>query len=284
MRKTLLGLLLGGLCWTVASAQTITLQSHAADTSLPALVIKEILRREGLNFSHPYQSEGSAGVSDARKFSDLEGGELDIMWSMTSKDLEQRFRPLYYPLYRGILGMRVGLVRADRAQLFAGVRNLADLQRFTAGQGKTWSDTFILEANGLKVAKTLKYPNLFPMLEGGRFDYFPRGLYEPWAEIDSHRELNLVVEPHLLIKYTAPLYFFTRKDNAALAERIAKGLEAMIADGSYDQLFFADAQVREGLAKANLPARTVIELDNPYLTPETPLERAELWFNPMQAQ
>ncbi|URQ89290.1 transporter substrate-binding domain-containing protein [Pseudoalteromonas sp. SCSIO 43101] len=152
----------------------------------------------------------------------------------------------------------------------------------TAGQGKTWPDTKILKANQLPVVTTLKYPNLFPMLEGERFDYFPRGVNEPWDEIANHSELNLTVEPHLVIKYTAPLYFFVNKNNHTLHKQLNDALKEMIEDGTFNAMFLADSQVQMVLSKANLSSRRVIELDNPTLSSNTPNKNSPLWFNPFQ--
>ena len=177
--------------------------------------------------------------------------------------------------------MRVAIVKASEQHQFSNVRSLRDLKQFAAGQGKTWTDTFILESNGLTVEKTLKYDNLFPMLEGDRFDYFPRGIHEPWREIVRFKDLNLTVDPHIIIRYVAPLYFFIRKDNHQLKQTLDEQFEALIEDGTFAQLFFSDSDVRNALSRANTKQRIIIDLDNPLLTPETPIHRKELWFDPL---
>jgi hypothetical protein len=68
-----------------------------------------------------------------------------------------------------------------------------------------------------------------------------------------------------------------RADQVELAEAIRSGLEAALADGSFDRLFrqyFGDALERTQLAR-----RRIIELQNP-LAPALPLNRPELWFDP----
>ncbi|WP_204378449.1 substrate-binding periplasmic protein [Agaribacterium haliotis] len=253
---------------------------NSRDHSLPAVVLRQVAQRLNMDYEHPY--EDIERVSSARARSDLSSGDLDVIWDMSSLDMEQQFDAIHFPLYRGILGMRLALVRKDRSKIFAGVKNLRDLQQFQPGQGRTWADTAILEANGLSVVKTGKYQNLFPMLEGGRFDYFPRGLYEPWNEIRDHAELELSVEPNILIRYRAPLYFFVKKGNTRLHTMILSELEAMLLDGSYNELFFSDPAVKMGMENAHLRSRTIIDLDNPFLSPKTPLERKELWFDPLR--
>lgn len=271
--------LISGLISIPVASEPIKLQSYSGDTSLPHKLLVETMKRAQLDYTYPYANDKD--VSNARILNDVKTGGLDVMWSMTSKELEENYQALYYPLFRGLLGMRLAIVKQQNVNIFNNVNNLRDLQQFTAGQGKTWPDTKILEHNGLTVAKTLKYPNLFFMLEGGRFDYFPRGINEPWDEIKQHKELNLVVEPNLLVKYRAPLYFFINKNNTALKTQMTQALESMIADGTFEQMFFADSQVKAALQQANVSQRVVVELKNPLLTNQTPTQRAELWFDPL---
>ena len=265
-----------------ANAAPVKLQSYAEDTSLPHKLLVATMQRANLDYVYPYANDKS--VSNTRVLNDVKSGGLDVMWSMTSRDLEREYQDLYFPIFRGLLGMRLAIVKKENAHLLRHVKSLADLKAFVAGQGKVWPDTQILEHNGLEVAKTLKYPNLFYMLEGGRFDYFPRGINEPWDEIVRHAELNLTVEPHVLIKYRAPLYFFVNKNNGQLHRQLTQALEELVADGSFESLFFADEQVQNALALANVNQRVVIELNNPLLTSHTPIHRSELWFDPLTYQ
>ena len=67
------------------------------------------------------------------------------------------------------------------------------------------------------------------------------------------------------------------RHNTRLAQDIREGLEKAIADGSFDKLF--QQYYGERLRKAHLETRTVIELRNPLLTPGTPSDRPELWYD-----
>ena len=271
------------LCLAFASvsySQEVKIQNNSSNTSLPYKLLTQAIERAGLSYSHPYNN--FKDITDARMLNDLQNKQLDVIWSMTSRQLEEDYQAVYIPLFRGLLGMRVALVKAQNRELFSSVTSLQDLKRYTAGQGKTWPDTKILKANQLPVVTTLKYPNLFPMLEGERFDYFPRGVNEPWDEIANHSELDLIVEPHLIIKYTAPLYFFVNKNNLTLHQQLSDALNEMIDDGTFNAMFLADSQVQTVLSKANLSSRRVIELENPTLSSNTPNKNSPLWFNPFQ--
>lgn len=260
-------------------AATVKLQSYSGDTSLPHNLLKAALERAGLEYSHPFESDKD--VANTRIMNEVKSGGMDIMWSMTSRELENNFQAIYFPIFRGLMGMRLAIVKKNNAEIFKNVTTLSDLKRFSAGQGKVWPDTKILQHNGLKVAKTLKYPNLFYMLEGDRFDYFPRGINEPWDEIKRHESLNLTVDRYIMIRYRAPVYFFVKKGNNDLINTLNNSLEEMIRDGTFESMFLSDSQVVEALSLANVSERVVIDIENPLLTEKTPINRKELWFDPL---
>jgi hypothetical protein len=264
-------------------AQSVAIPGLPDEYSLPHTLLKEAMKRQGMTPTFPHNNSGG-NISDNRMQQDILDGKLDVFWSMTSTELENKFTPVYIPIYRGLLGMRIPLVKQENVNMFINIQSLSQLKSFKAGSGKTWPDTKILEYNNLPVVKTLKYPNLFRMLEGDRFDYFPRGLHEPWQEIINNKELNLAVENNILIRYTAPNYFFVNKDNTQLAEQLTQALNQMIRSGEFSRLFFEDGEVKSALNQANVKNRTVFEIDNPTLSKNTPINRKELWFDPLEVQ
>lgn len=207
-----------------------------------------------------------------------QGGAVRVVWSMTSIKREAELLPIRIPIYKGLISWRLPLVREDRAELLASVRDLPDLRRFVAGQGHDWPDTDILRGNGIQVVDVPLYDSLFRMLVLGRFDYFPRSVHEIWAEEELHRKDGIVIDQHLLIRYASAFYFFVNQKDEGLAETIRIGLERALADGSFDKLFCH--QFAQRIAQARLPQRTAIELFNPILPVQTPLGRKELWFTP----
>ena len=211
-------------------------------------------------------------------------GVLNMVWASSEATIESELHPIRICLYKGLLGYRIFIINKSNQYKFDQVNSLDDLRKLTVGQGKTWADTKILQANGFKVIAATKYPNLFYMLDGGRFDAFPRGVHEPFGELAQRPELkDLTVEKKLMISYRMPFYLFTSNENKKLAADINLGLERAIADGSFDQLFYNDPNVKDVLAKANMKERKVFYIDNPLLSKETPLDRAELWFDPKSA-
>jgi len=209
----------------------------------------------------------------------IKEGKMSVMWAGTQPAYEQEMIPIRIPLEKGMLGYRIFIIRKGDQPRFDQVKSLADLKKFKAGQGRFWGDTAVLKASNLPVVTPVKYPSLFPMLDGNRFDYFPRAIHEPWSEVEAHKDLNLVVEKHILLVYPFAMYFFVSKDKPQLAEAIRSGFETAIRDGSYDKLFYSNPLVANALAQTHLKDRLVIRIPNPYMSAQTPTNRPELWLN-----
>ncbi|MFC3150145.1 substrate-binding periplasmic protein [Litoribrevibacter euphylliae] len=218
-------------------------------------------------------------VFQARAFKSLQQGQLDVVWSMTSKSRETMARPIRIPLMKGLLGFRVLIVHKDKAEAFSEVRTLRDLAHFTAIQGHDWPDTRILRHNGLQVVSDSKYLAIFERLDHGRYDYFPRGILEAWEELLSTRHKYLQVEPSLLLVYPAPVYFFVHKNDKRLAERLTLGLNAALNDGSFDSLLLNHPLHRKAFEALKDSPRRVLYLSNPLLSKETPLDREDYWLS-----
>lgn len=201
-------------------------------------------------------------------------GRIDIVGTMTSAEREEALLPVRIPMSRGLIGWRIGLVRADHKDLLRAVRTVDDLKRYTTAQGHDWPDLQILRHSGLKVHPVAVYSGLFGMLNAGRIDWAPRSANEIWAEAARHPEL--AIDPYIAIHYPTADYFFVNRNNPALAEAVRTGLEAALADGSFEQLFYL--HYGRLLRNARFEQRLVIHLPNPLLTPQTPLKRKELWF------
>jgi len=216
-------------------------------------------------------------MNQERQVLEIEAGRtIDVGPIPSSAEREARLLPIRIPLNKGLLGWRLGLIRKGDQGLVAGVNTLADLKGLRLAQGQEWPDTQILQANGINVITAPKYEGLFKMLTGKRFDYFPRSVMEIWDEQAINAD-TLEVEPHLALHYFYDAYFMVNRKNTKLAQDIREGLEKAIADGSFDKVF--QQYFGERLRKAHLETRTVIELRNPLLTPGTPSDRPELWYD-----
>ena len=238
-----------------------------------------VLRLAVAKCGKPYELEQSSQVMvQARALAELAEphGPIDIVWTMTDLEREKALLPVRIPIDKGLIGWRLALVRQADAERWREVRSTASLGAFVAAQMHDWPDTAILRANGLQVSTTSNYEALFQQLAVGRVDYVPRSVIEIGEELARHPYLGLEIEPRLVIRYPAAFYFFVSPRRPELAEDLTRGLEAAIADGSFDLLFnrhFGDLANR-----LHLRERTLVELRNPLLPPLTPLARKALWF------
>ena len=238
----------------------------------------ELLKLALSKVSPQYRVElAEVPMNQDRQVLELEAGRvIDVAPMPTSAEREARLRVVPIPINKGVLGLRLGLIRKGDAARFAGVNTLGDVMHLRLAQGQQWPDTQILRANGVPVITAPSYEGLFKMLEGRRFDYFPRSALEIWDEQASNAD-TLEIEPHFALHYYYDAYYMVNRVNAKLAEAIRQGLEESIADGSADRLF--DKYYGERLRQARLDKRVVIELKNPLLTPAAPLNRPELWYD-----
>ena len=285
-------LLLGcGLALSPLSAQTVHAEptkviysagESAQDTRYED--VKEILRR-ALERTEPeygpFVLEKSNvftnGLRDRRR---LESNDIHVLWYTTSIEMERDFTPIRIPLRKGLLGYRIALIRKDSQAMLEQVRNATDLRKFTIGQGYGWDDKKVYEYHAIPVTEG-PFNYLFKMLDHHRFDLLPRGIGQVQLDLGQvGKDLpQLAIEEKLLFHYPWPYYFFFNKSNMELKNRVELGLRKMIKDGSFDAIFWK--YNRHAIESLNLKKRRVIELYNPLLPKETPLDDASLWFNPL---
>lgn len=203
---------------------------------------------------------------------------LDVVWTVTTQEREAELHPIRIPIDRGLIGWRLLLIHQKNAQRFATITQAEQLMQLRAGQGHDWPDHKILANNQFSVTSSSSYEGLFQMLARGYIDYFPRSVSEIDIEAHTHKNMGLVIEPHLAIHYHQPLYYFVNKNNVELANAITAGLEKAIANGSMRTLF--DQHYSEAITQAKLRSRTIITLENPLLPSETPPANSRYWFTP----
>ncbi len=216
-------------------------------------------------------------LTENRSIHYLQSGTYTIHWLNTSKQLEQKLLPVRIPLFKGLIGWRLLLIRNSDVDLFKSVKTVEDLKKFRFLQGDDWPDTPVLMDNGFNLVTSSDFATLSKMLGRGRGDVFPRSIIEVWEELDYYADLNVTIENNLVLHYPAAYYFFVAPGNTALRDAVEKGLNIAVRDGSFDILFtqyFGDV-----ITRANLSQRKVISLPNPYMSDQTPIERNELWLN-----
>ncbi len=201
-----------------------------------------------------------SSLSEKRLQSELLAKRLDVLWAPYSEELGTAFLPIKISLLKELNNYRLLLIRPEMQSEFSKVKNLNDLRKFNGGMNPQWADADIMEANDLPLVKAVGYGKLFKMLAAKRFDYFSRGLYQVKTEVNYYPELHLAIEQNLMLHYSNPVYFFVRKDNKALAERLTLGLEIAEKDGSFDQLFNSIPRYQWGMEELKHNQRRLFNL------------------------
>ncbi|WP_230537373.1 substrate-binding periplasmic protein [Teredinibacter turnerae] len=239
-------------------------------------VIRLILEKTGRPFTITPISIPALPASRVARY--LNSNLFNIVAIHTDAQKERELRPIRYPVYRGLSGWRLLLIRSDAQSRFANIRTLSQLESLVAGMGNDWPDTLTLQDAGFTVQTAPHRDNLLKMLDHGRIDFFPRGIYEVWSELPSAKASGLVMEQTLALRYPTAFYFYVSRANEELAQLLERGFEKAIADGSFQKLFFRT--YGEPILKANLAARRILKVPNKHMPPQTPLSDKRLWFSP----
>ncbi|MBD1388912.1 ABC transporter substrate-binding protein [Neiella sp. HB171785] len=169
------------------------------------------------------------------------------------------------PIAKGLLGLRLLIIKRAQCLRFAKVGEQADLKPLRAGIPATWADAEILRANGCQVVERGSFEEVFARLKRDEFDYVSLGANEV---LDVYHNMvgddpELMIEPTLMLYYPLPLVFYVAPDQLDLADHIRTGLQQIERNGVLAQCF--DDYYGFPVRQLNLSQRRVIELDNPLL-------------------
>jgi hypothetical protein len=280
MIKVLIGFIL--LCsLDVQSASWQITFPRALETSstideYPIELLALALDQTGVN----YQLKPSVNIlSKSKALSRLQDNrEINIVWGMTNPQREKDLLPIRIPIFKGLIGWRLLLIRQDMAGRFKYIQQLDHLIKLAPLQGRDWPDTKILQFNGFDVITERTQSGLMRMLGKAQGDFFPRSIIEIWDELaKSETQIPIQVQPTLGIRYPAAIYFFVNKNSVPLASLIERGLEKAIENGKFEALFLENYKAY--IDKAQIEDRTFYLLKNTFLPEKTPLDRKELWFD-----
>lgn len=207
-----------------------------------------------------------ASVTQERAFVLLEQGKLSVVPSGINQTREAQANTVYIPIDRGLNGWRMFVIHKDSLKDFSEITTLEELKDKLAGQGIGWVDSGILQFAGLEVMNTATMKKLFDMLHGKRYDFLPLGVNEIHGFLNTYAEScpDLRVEETLVLTYPFGRFYYVKQGNETLHNDIQTGLERAYADGSFQELFYSHPFISNGLNKARLPGRTIIQIDNPY--------------------
>ncbi|MDF2176644.1 transporter substrate-binding domain-containing protein [Aliiglaciecola sp. CAU 1673] len=249
------------------SSVTLTLPKHSYRDDKPNSylfrLLQEALLSQGLKAQITYTAES---MNQKRAVEALSNHEhINLCWFATTPELEARLQPIKVPLYYGLHGERVLLINKNKQAAFKSIQSLDDLSTMVGLQKYSWSEYALLRFNGLNINGQQSYEGMFKALEEGIADYFPRSVLTVQGELARQNrqetKSNLMIEPRLLLRFPNNYYFFTHKNDNALAVPLQQGLETLQANGRFKALF--EEHYGNSTAGLNLSQRQVLHLKVP---------------------
>ena len=208
-------------------------------------------------------------MTRGRIFNELKKGKLiNVMAEAPKKHWDKSLLAVPIPIRKGIQGFRVFIIKDKYQQAFKKINSFADLAKYSTGSGRLWSTVTAMEAAGLNVVTGAHYDGLFGMLEKERFISFGRGINEAYKEVATYKARygDLMVDTHVLLHIPLVTFFYVSPKFPKLANRIEKGLEKIIADGSFDR-FFYQRHCRY-FKESSIDKRKVFTIENPLISEE----------------
>ena len=207
---------------------------------------------------------------------------LDVYWVGTDANKEQILRPIRIPLERGMVGFRKFIIARAKKPALDQVKSVADLRQLRACLGMHWPDVEIFQQAGLPVHIVDNYEALFEQVNSGACDYFPRGLYEakPELHIRAKTYPDLVGYQEIIVHYPFAIYFFTSKQNEALATWIEQGLEQLISSGELTRYQQQHPFTRHVFPLTENRPKLWLELPNRAMSEQTNPRDRRYWLVP----
>ena len=217
------------------------------------------------------------GKSLSRKRSEiaLENGDIDVTFLPVSQDLLSKNIPIKYPIFKGISSYRFPLIKRQNQSMLANVDSIQTLKsRYVGGAGTFWSTTKIYKQNNFNIVTAAKKTGLFYMLEGGRFDYFLRGVNEVDRELKKYADLNLMVDPNVVVYVPNASYTFVTSSRPEVAEVLKRGFKNITESGEFDAFVKNSQFYKDMLRILGQQKRKVLRVNyNPFQLPENVPEK-----------
>lgn len=264
-------------------AEEVTRVRYAVDGPIdyPLALLKKSLEASAEKYG-PFQVERSELTPSQGRIRQLvqDGQFLDVMFAMSSSEIEAEMLVVPFPLMRGLLGYRMMLTTPDKLSELEQVSSIAELARYEAIQGGDWADTDILRANGLPVITTSDQMSMFRMVKAGRVDYFPRGVAEIDVELKYPEAQGLVANKKVVLRYTGPYYIVVSKQRPELKERLFYGLMQLHESGEFSKFLREREEMSQALSFLDNNDYRIIDLSTPFNLPSIQEVPPDLWYRP----
>lgn len=189
---------------------------------------------------------------------------FDAVISATNAVREANFLPIYFPLDRGLLGVRLCIINPQAQSAFTAVTTHSDFTKksLSVTLNGAWPDKQIMDENGIPVTTLSTHAERLALVTDSLTHCYSRSILEIDDELSVRNDL--VTESNLLMVYPQADILYVRKGAEKLAAALQYGLEKSYADGSflaiYDKYFLT---VKE---KHTLYDRKIIFLRSPLLS------------------
>jgi len=206
-------------------------------------------------------------LSTARALRVIKKGEMINVFIAAANDHWDKFAtPIKIPIRFGQLSYRLLLVNKSNLDAFKAIESLSDLKQLTAGLQRGWALNDIFNEVNIEVLTSSDFEGLFQMLNNGRFDYFPRAVYEAYNELENRSDVlnNIVVEPTLALYIPSKSYVYVSNNVPRIAQRLEYGLKIMKKNGELKAIY--NQYYKEDIIRANLSNRKIITIENPYFS------------------
>lgn len=216
-----------------------------------------------------------------RMFVELLNGErLHVAFEAVKPEWEEQLIPIRVPIRKGLLGYRLFLIKKSNQKLLSQIETIEQLKQIPTGSGSQWSTAKTYRENGFNLVTEIDYEHLFKLLMNDRFMTFGRGINEIYDEYEQRKDIypELGIESDLLLYFPLAEYFFVSPKRPKLAERIERGFNKIINDGSFDVFFFK--KYDDLIKKSNIKNRRMFKISNPNLSDKTPLNEEKYWYQP----
>jgi hypothetical protein len=244
----------------------------------------ELLRRAVERAGRVVELEPSQHVMvQARSVRELaaDSGLIDLLWTVTSREREQALRPVRIPIFRGLYGWRLLLVRRGDSARFAALRSRAAQPRRPAALAPAARRRLARHPGAARQRPAggngAEFRVAVQDAAGGARRRLPaRRHRDRLGAKPAIRPLRGRARAGLALPVGRVLLRVAAQP--ALAELLERGLERMQASGEHEELLL-DIH-GEALRAARLHERRTLSLRNAELPEATPLQRRALWWRP----
>lgn len=203
-------------------------------------VLQAALRVTEQDYGEASLTHHAFPMTQSRQILTLIRGEADVMWSVTTDQIEQQLLPVRFPLLQGLGGHRVFVINKAMQREFPHNQTLDNIKQMSSVQGGDWPDTRILQFHHFAVHPVTWsdwYTTMYRSLEKGMVDYFPRNVVEVYRDLDYHRSEQLTIEKNHLLIYPSYEYFFVAPHAPDLQKRLKEGLYRLLKSGELQRIF-----------------------------------------------